>query len=50
MTPPTHTAGGKFDPVLLSYRARELSRFLQRVASHPVLRDDEAVQIFLTAS
>lgn len=38
----------KFEETLLSYRARELRRFLRRVASHPVLRNSTQLQAFLS--
>lgn len=37
----------KFDKTLLSYRARELQRFLRRVARHPVLRNAPHLHSFL---
>lgn len=38
----------KFEENLLAYRARELRRFLRRVAIHPVLRNSTQLQAFLS--
>jgi len=47
---PEKTITGKFDEGLMAFRARELQRFLQRVLSHPVMSENEAVQTFITAN
>jgi len=47
---PEKTLSGNFEESLMAFRARELQRFLQRVLSHPVMAEDEAVQIFITAN
>jgi len=47
---PEKTISGNFDEGLMAFRARELMRFLQRVLAHPVMAEDEAVQIFITAN
>jgi hypothetical protein len=38
---PEKALGSKFSPELLHYRSRELTRFVQRIAAHPVLVEDE---------
>jgi len=47
---PEKTITGKFDEGLMAFRARELQRFLQRVLSHPVMAENEAVQTFISAN
>jgi len=47
---PEKTISGNFDEGLMAFRARELTRFLQRVLAHPLMSTDEAVQFFITAS
>jgi len=46
---PEKSFSGNFDEGLMAFRARELTRFLQRVLSHPLMSSDEAVQCFVTA-
>ncbi len=41
---------GKFEAQLMAYRARELQRFLRRVAVHPVLRNSQDLNAFLSSS
>ena len=43
------TTAGKFSAELLMFRSRELTRFVQRVAAHPVLAEDEDFEFFLMA-
>jgi len=47
---PEKTFTGNFDEGLMAFRARELTRFLQRVLAHPVMAEDEAVQTFISAN
>jgi len=47
---PEKTMSGNFDEGLMAFRAREMTRFLQRVLAHPLMSTDEAVQVFVTAS
>jgi len=47
---PEKTLTGNFDEGLMAFRARELTRFLQRVLAHPVMSSDEAVQFFISAT
>jgi len=46
---PEKTLSGNFEESLMAFRARELTRFLQRVLAHPVMAEDEAVQTFISA-
>jgi len=46
---PEKSLTGNFAPELMMYRSRELTRFLQRVAAHPVLADDDDFEFFLMA-
>jgi len=47
---PEKSLSGNFDEGLMAFRARELTRFLQRILSHPVLSSDDAVQFFIGAT
>jgi len=47
---PEKTISGNFEEGLMAFRARELTRFLQRVLAHPVMAEDEAVQTFITGT
>jgi len=47
---PEKTIGGNFDEGLMAFRARELTRFLQRILAHPLMTNDEVVQFFITAT
>jgi len=46
---PEKSLTGNFAPELMMYRSRELTRFLQRVAAHPVLSGDDDFEFFLMA-
>jgi len=46
---PEKSLTGNFAPELMMFRSRELTRFLQRVAAHPILSDDEDFEFFLMA-
>jgi hypothetical protein len=56
LVPPMPDAGmmqkfvGKFEQQLLAYRARELQRFLRRVVGHPVLRNSQDLNAFLSTN
>ena len=47
--PDTHTTAGNFEPALMMFRSRELTRFVQRVAAHPTLSADDDFEFFLMA-
>jgi len=47
---PEKTLYNNFDEGFMAFRARELTRFLQRILSHPLMSTDDAVQIFITAT
>jgi len=47
---PEKTFSGNFEEGLMAFRARELTRFLQRVLAHPLMGNDEAVQFFVSAT
>jgi len=47
---PEKSLSGNFEEGLMAFRARELTRFLQRVLAHPLMSTDDAVQIFITAT
>jgi len=46
---PEKALTGNFEAALMMYRSRELTRFCQRVASHPNLSRDSDFEYFLTA-
>jgi len=46
---PEKSLTGKFSPELMMFRSRELTRFLQRCAAHPVIADDDDFEFFLMA-
>jgi len=46
---PEKSLTGNFEPSLMMYRSRELTRFVQRVAAHPTLNKDEDFEFFLMA-
>eukprot|EP00727_Mastigamoeba_balamuthi_P011786 m51a1_g723 Vacuolar protein sorting 5 (488) ;mRNA; r:456781-458881 len=47
---PEKSITSRFASALIEYRTRELERFLQRIAAHPVLCNDEIFSVFLAAS
>jgi len=46
---PEKSLTGNFAPELMMFRSRELTRFLQRVAAHPILSADDDFDFFLMA-
>jgi len=46
---PEKSLTGNFEPALMMFRSRELTRFVQRVASHPTLSADDDFEFFLMA-
>jgi len=46
---PEKALTGNFSPELMMFRSRELTRFLQRISSHPILCTDEDFEFFLMA-
>jgi len=46
---PEKSLVGNFEPALMMFRSRELTRFVQRVAAHPTLSKDEDFEFFLMA-
>jgi len=46
---PEKSLTGNFSPELMMFRSRELTRFLQRCAAHPILSDDDDFEFFLMA-
>jgi len=46
---PEKSLTGNFEPALMMFRSRELTRFVQRVSAHPVLSKDEDFEFFLMA-
>jgi len=46
---PEKSLTGNFEPALMMFRSRELTRFVQRVASHPILSKDDDFEFFLVA-
>jgi len=46
---PEKALTGNFDPALMMFRSRELTRFVQRVSAHPTLSKDEDFEFFLMA-
>lgn len=47
---PEKAVTGNFEPTFIQLRRGALEKFLQRVASHPVLQQSEDLQIFLEAN
>jgi len=46
---PEKSLTGNFAPELMMFRSRELTRFLQRCAAHPILSADDDFEFFLMA-
>jgi len=46
---PEKSLTGNFAPELMMYRSRELTRFLQRCAAHPLISNDDDFEFFLMA-
>jgi len=46
---PEKSLTGNFEPALMMFRSRELTRFVQRVSAHPTLNKDEQFEFFLMA-
>jgi len=46
---PEKSLTGNFEPALMMFRSRELTRFVQRCAAHPILSKDEDFEFFLVA-
>jgi len=46
---PEKSLTGNFEPALMMFRSRELTRFVQRVSAHPTLNKDEDFEFFLMA-
>jgi len=47
---PEKSISSNFDEGLMAFRARELTRFMQRVLAHPLMSTDEAVLGFISMS
>jgi len=47
---PEKAVTGNFEPTFIQLRRGALEKFLQRIASHPVLQNSEDLQIFLEAN